>query len=173
MMEPPIGEQLGASKPARGTFVEMTVAALILGCAVVIASIGPARADLPPVFAGNVIVAGAFATPAEIGGSSRLGLRIENDTARGFHLMGVQTPVSPATRIVARLSSVETTTLDSMVIPADGVLDLDTTQIWIALDDLTAPLAVGDKFPAELILHFSTSTATMAIQVHVHENPVQ
>lgn len=128
----------------------------------------PARADLPPVHAGHIVIEQAFATPGQVGGSSQLRFRIRNDTAQSFHLMGVRTAVAGSAQIVARTSDLETTVMDSIVVPADGVLDLLTSHMWMALEDLSVDLEPGGEFDAELILHFPNGSWTVTLQVHVH-----
>lgn len=157
-------------RPAKPMPIAPRFALALLGWVLAVAPLAPARADLPPLHAGHVVVEQAFATPGQVSGSSQLRFRIRNDAAQSFHLMGVRTAVAGSARIVARTSDTETTDMDSIVVPADGVLDLLTSHMWVSLEDLSVDLDPGSEFDAELILHFPSGSWTMTVQVHVHPN---
>ena len=155
-------------RPAKPMPIAARFAIALLGWILTAAPLDAARADLPPLHAGHVVVEQAFATPGQVGGSSQLRFRIRNDAAQSFHLMGVRTAVAGSARIVARTSDVETTEMDSIVVPSDGVLDLGSSHMWVSLDDLSVDLDPGSEFDADLILHFPTGSWPMTVQVHVH-----
>ena len=156
-------------RTAKPMSVAAWFAIVLLGWILTTASTGPSRADLPPLHAGHVIVEQAYATPGEIGGSSRLRFKIRNDAAQSFHLLSVNTAVAQSARMVIRAGVVSTIDMDSIIVPSGEILDFTTSHIWISLDNLREDLRVGDEFDVNLVLHFPSGTWSLAVQVHVHE----
>ena len=83
-------------------------------------------ADAPEHPYGRLFVTAVNATEGKVGGASLLRLTVSNETGEDFHLQGVVTPVAESAVLVGRTGQSEAVALDSVLVPQDGVLDLNT-----------------------------------------------
>ena len=125
-----------------------------------------ALADAPELSYGRVSITAVNATHATSNGTSKLRFTVENGLGRGLHLVKITTPVASTAAIVGRIGPGETTVLGSAPIPGEGVLDLNTSHLWVELSGLKRALVAGEEFPVEL--NFETFRLTTL--AHVHDN---
>ncbi len=116
---------------------------------------GPANADpLADQFAdhqGELIIEKVRLMTATEGGWSTLRLRITNESRDPAHLLGVETKLAPDARIVGRIDDHQTTTLESIGVRADSVLDLTSDHLWIELGPLNLAVKPGETIPLVLV----------------------
>ena len=140
--------------------------ALRLGLMGVLVAIHTAAlGDAPELPYGRVTISEVNATHAAQSGTSKLRFTVANDRPDVFHLLEITTPVARTAVLVGRIGSEKTTTLDSASVPSDGVLDLNTSHLWVELRGLTRALVAGDAFPVEL----NFGAFRVSALAHVHE----
>lgn len=124
-------------------------------------------ADAPEHPYGRLFVTAVNATEGkgrEGRGASRLRLTVSNETGEDFHLQGVVTPVAESAVLVGRAGQSEAVALDSVLVPQDGVLDLNTLHMWVKLTHLRRALSSGDEFSVEL----DFGGFRIVVDAHVH-----
>lgn len=124
----------------------------------------PARADAPLEGGGEIRVEEATATPAEPSAYSSLRFRLVNDSTGTFHILGIETPLAPEARLVARIGNDAVTVLDSIGVPAGEELDLTTSHLRFEIGPLTRALSAGET--VEITLLFVGGE--FVVPVHVH-----
>lgn len=137
---------------------------ITLAFAAALSTEGPANADQPPDYHGQMIVENVWATPARAGGRSILRLRIINEGHDHAHLLGVETPLTSQTQIVGRMSDHKTVTFDSISVRADSDLDLTTDHMWIELGPLTHAVEAGSSITLDLVF----LRGRVRVEAHVH-----
>ena len=125
-----------------------------------------AVADAPELAYGRIFVTAVNATQTISSGTSKLRFTLENDLSRPFHLLEITTPVANKAVIVGRTGPEETTVMESAFIPSEGVLDLNTSHLWVELSGLKRKLAAGENFPIEL----DFGTFRLSAIAHVHDS---
>ena len=121
--------------------------------------------DAPELAYGRVSITAVNATQTTASETSKLRFTIENDVGSAFHLLEITTSVASTAVIVGRIGPAETTVLDSIRVPSKGVLDLNTSHLWVKLSGLKRALVAGEEFPVELIF----GTFRLTALAHVHE----
>ena len=121
-------------------------------------------ADAPEHPYGRLFVTAVNATEGTAGGARRLRLTVSNETGEDFHLQGVVTPVAESAVLVGRTGQSEAVALDSVLVPQDGVLDLNTLHMWVKLTHLRRALSSGDEFSVEL----DFGGFRIVVEPHIH-----
>lgn len=142
-------------------FVSMTAAGIALGAAV-------AGADELSFIGNNVVVDDAVISAGKKGERTSVRFRVINDSNSIVHLMGVETDVTEGSKLVARIGDNETTTLQSIGVGADDVLDFATSHLWYEVGPLTRDLSEGETLTMQLHL----VGANLSVPLHVHERPL-
>ena len=137
---------------------------LLLISLVSIAGLSAVQADIPLELGNDIRVEAAIATPTKKGEFSRLRFRIVNGSTAAIHVTGIDTPVAQGAKLVARIGESETTSLDSIGVPAGEILDLTTSHLWYEIGPVMRDLRVGETF--EMTLSFVGWQ--LAVPVHVH-----
>lgn len=126
---------------------------------------GNADADALPRELGNEIqVESASAIVGEVGGFTKVGFRVVNDSGAPVVLLGVRSSIADNAKLVARIDTSDTTELESISVPTGEMLDLTTSHLWYELFPLSAKLEAGDVFELTVDL----VDARFVIDVHVH-----
>ena len=101
---------------------------------------------------GDITIEHPWAMPGKAGATTRVFMLVRNDERSPVHLLRVTTPVAEAARIGFR-SPGRDEHLDSLSVPPDGSLRMDTSHMWVELLNLREDLEDGETFPATI--HFS------------------
>jgi copper(I)-binding protein len=136
----------------------ITIAAALLG------PMYAAYADAPERFAGKISVGAVSARAGNARGSSRLELKIRNDSRTTYRFLGVTSPAASGSNIMGRVDETRTTALDSTVVLPNETLEFDTSHLWITLESLRQPLLSGEQFP--VTLRFAKGSITVTAHVH-------
>lgn len=131
---------------------------------IAIAGISAVRADIPLELGNDIRIEAAVATPTKKGELSRLRFRIVNGSTAAIHVTGIDTPVAQGAKLVARIGETETTSLESIGVPAGEILDLTTSHLWYEIGPVMRDLRVGETF--EMTLSFVGWQ--LVVPVHVH-----
>ncbi len=124
-----------------------------------------ALADAPEIFAGRISISDVSASAARAGEDSRLRFTLSNDGADVLNFLGTETDVARQAVLTGRVGhSHESSALDSLTIAPDEILDLNTSHLWVSLQELHRPLIVGDTFAVTLRF----SRGNLPVIVHVH-----
>ena len=113
--------------------------------------------------AGRIQIEHPWALPAPAGGSTQLYMIIRNEASRSLHFFGVTTPAAASAHIMFA-SPGKIGTLQSVTVEAEGTLGLGTSHMWIELSGLTAPLRVGQSFPATLAFTGFSMPITVVVE---------
>lgn len=124
-----------------------------------------ALADAPELPYGRITISEVNATHTAQSGTSKLRFTVANDRQDVFHLLAITTPVARTAVLVGRVGPEKIITLDSASVPSDGVLDLNTSHLWVELSGLKRALVAGDTFPVEL----NFGAFRVSALAHVHE----
>ena len=144
-----------------------TLSALSLLVLMLISVLPGARADTPFEAGLNIRIEAVTASAARQGEVSRIRFRIVNDSGTAFHVIGIDTPVAPMTKLIADVGKAEKTVFDSIGVPAGETLDLTTSHLWYETGALTRDLQSGETF--DMTLRFVGGEFT--VPVHVHDSP--
>ena len=137
---------------------------LVFAILAVTLCLDPAAADTPVDLSGGIRIEAATATPAIIGGTSRIRFRIVNDSATTIHLLGISTAIAVNAELVAAIGSKRSAILESIVVPALETLDLSTSHLRFEISPLNRGLATGDEFPVNFV--FVNGEVTVVVHVH-------
>ena len=121
-------------------------------------------ADAPEVLTARVTVSAVNTLVADQGRSTRLKLRIRNDGSDVLNFLGVTSEVAEGSKLRGRIGHSHKNGLESLAIPPEETLELDTSHLWLSLEKLSRPLTAGETFQATLLF----SSGKLPVVVHVH-----
>ena len=123
-----------------------------------------ALADAPERPVGSLTISEVSASAGELGGSSIVRLLIQNDGATAISFLGVSSPIAMHSKLMGRISATGSTAFESIVIPADGTLDLNSSHLWVTLTPIHKAFLPGEKIP--LTIRFVEGD--ISVMAHVH-----
>lgn len=124
----------------------------------------PAVADEPATLTESVYIDRATARPAPAGTCTDIRFQITNRSEQYIHLLGLKSDAVSTARLVGRIETDQTTTMESITIPAAETLDLTTTHLSFEVCGLKRPLVLGDEI--EVTLDFVDWERTVLVHVH-------
>ena len=125
----------------------------------------PAVADEQAELMEAIDIDRATASPALAGTCTEVHFEITNRSDQSVHLLGLESAFASSVRLVARVDTDRTVTMESTTIPAEETLDLTTSHLSFELCGLKKPLRLGDVL--EVTLDFVTWK--QAVSIHVHD----
>ena len=114
------------------------------------AALSPRPAVAHSEDSGGIFIDHPVAMPAKAGGTSRLRLRLENETESRLNIIGLATPVAASAKLMVSVGTQQARALDSLSIAPNEELRAHTSHIWFELAGLNRDLVIGDRFPATL-----------------------
>jgi len=119
---------------------------------------------------GRLIIGHPWATPGQVGASSKMHFTIRNEDSASALFTGVRSPVATEGKIRAYVEPGVSHVLNSIPIPAGEMLNFSTSHMWVDLSGLKEGLRVGRSFPVSLKFEGGRS---LAIVVTVGEPSFQ
>jgi hypothetical protein len=117
--------------------------------AALVAAVASGGAAAHEELSGDITIEHPWAMPGKAGGTTRVFMLVRNDERSPVHLLRVTTPVAEAARIGFR-SIGRDEHLESVPIPPDEKLRMDTSHMWVELLNLREDLEDGETFPATI-----------------------
>lgn len=100
---------------------------------------------------------------APAGKSSELRFRLRNHSGAPLTLLGADSTLAGATRLLARVSSSEWVEMESITIPVESALDLASSHLRIVFENVRATLAPDSVVPVALRF----VQGTLVVDAHV------
>ncbi len=122
-----------------------------------------AATDGTAILGASVSVEAVHLSAARAGESSHLQFRIRNDSRERLVLLRVESAVSSAGRIEARVGASEWADIGSIAIPADSTLDVGSTHLRIVIERVESELRADASVPVRL--QFNRGFLTLSAHV--------
>ncbi|EDP64577.1 hypothetical protein BAL199_27506 [alpha proteobacterium BAL199] len=122
-----------------------------------------AAADETTDVTSAVQVTAAMAEPALAGSCTEVRFELVNDGREDLQVLGLDAGITSRSRLVAKIGTGDTVTLESVSIPAGETIDFSRSR-WFEFCGLTTTLQSGDSFVADLRIVGGTTP----FSVHVH-----
>jgi hypothetical protein len=118
----------------------------LIAAAASVAIVATAVASSLDIDLGDLTISNPIAYEARAGSRTKLRMGLSNDGATAVHIVGLTTPVARAARFRLRAGPSFDTALEAISVPAEDVLELGASSLWVEHVGLSRALRPGQVF---------------------------